>query len=65
MPTIKVTIPQSAWSKDEKAQIATRLTDALAGVAQESGKGDIKPYVNVHITETAEGGYAMGGTVVG
>ena len=65
MPTIRVTLPQGAWSKDEKAQIATSLTDALAGVAESTGKGEIKPYVNVHITETAEGGYAMGGTVVG
>ncbi|GAB5536834.1 MAG: hypothetical protein Rubg2KO_30830 [Rubricoccaceae bacterium] len=65
MPTIKVTIPQSAWSKDDKAQIASSLTAALAEVGTSSGKGDITPYINVHITETAEGGYAMGGTVVG
>ena len=65
MPTIKVTIPQSAWSKDDKAQIAAKLTDALNDVAQASGKGDIKQYINVHVTETAEGGYAMGGNVVG
>ena len=65
MPTIRVTIPANAWSKDEKAQIAASLTDALDGVAQASGKGEIKPYINVHIAETAEGGYAMGGNVVG
>ena len=65
MPTIRVTLPPSAWSKDEKALIAAKLTDALAGVGEQSGKGDIKPYINVHISETAEGGYAMGGQVVG
>ena len=65
MPTIRVTLPQGVWSKDDKAQIATKLTDGLNEVAQSSGKGDVKPYVNVHITETAEGGYAVGGTVVG
>ncbi|MEM6327842.1 MAG: hypothetical protein AAF791_12050 [Bacteroidota bacterium] len=65
MPTIRVTIPANSWSKDEKAQIATALTDALDSVAQSSGKGEIKPYVNVHIAETAEGGYATGGTVIG
>ena len=65
MPTIKVTVPKDAWSKDEKAEIATRLTDGLAAIGQAAGKGDIKPYINVHIAETAEGGYAMGGTVVG
>ena len=65
MPTIRVTVPAKAWSTDEKAQIARTLTDGLNRVAQSSGKGDIAPYINVHITETAEGGYALGGTVVG
>lgn len=65
MPTIRVTVPQAAWSKDEKAQIVTKLTDSLNQVAAATGKGDIKQYINVHIEETAEGGYAMGGQVVG
>ncbi len=65
MPTIRVTIPQSAWSKDEKALLVAKLTDGLNEVAGASGKGDIKQYINVHIDETAEGGYAMGGQVVG
>ena len=65
MPTIRVTVPKNAWSKDEKAQIVTKLTDGLNGVASTAGKDDIKQYINVHIEETSEGGYAMGGTVVG
>jgi phenylpyruvate tautomerase PptA (4-oxalocrotonate tautomerase family) len=65
MPTIRVTVPQAAWSKDEKAQIVTNLTDSLNQVAGATGKGDIKQHINVHIEETAEGGYAMGGQVVG
>ena len=65
MPTIKITVPQGAWSKDEKAQIVARVTDALNAVALESQKGDIKPYINTHIHETAAGGYAVGGNVVG
>ncbi|WP_305988320.1 tautomerase family protein [Roseibium sp. MMSF_3544] len=64
MPTIRVTVPKAAWSKDEKAKIVTKLTDGLNSVAGESGKGDIKQFINVHIEETAEGGYAMGGNVV-
>jgi|GEM_PF-5544227 len=64
MPTIRVTVPKAAWSKEEKALIVSRLTDGLNAVAGDSGKGDIKPYINVHIEETAEGGYAMGGNVV-
>ncbi|MEM7028614.1 MAG: hypothetical protein AAF629_03390 [Chloroflexota bacterium] len=65
MPTIKVTIPKEAWSTEEKGKIALRLTEALNAVAQEVGKGDIKQYINAHIEETAEGGYAVGGNVVG
>ena len=65
MPTIRVTVPPGAWSKDEKAQIASKLTDGLNEVARSAGKGDIKPYINVHVAETAEGGYAVGGNVVG
>ena len=64
MPTIRVTVPKSAWSKEAKADIAAKLTDSLNDVAKSDGKGDIKQYINVHIEETAEGGYAMGGNVV-
>ena len=57
----------AAWTKGAagKATIVSTLTDGLNDVAQECGKGDIKQYINVHIEETAEGGYAMGGNVVG
>lgn len=66
MPTIRVTVPKDSWTREEKAKIVETLTDGLNSVAQASpGKGDIKPYINVHIEETAEGGYAMGGQVVG
>lgn len=65
MPTIRLTVPQGAWTKAEKQDIVTKFTDSLAEVGQASGKGDIKPYINVHIEETSEGGYAMGGQVVG
>ena len=65
MPTIKLTVPRNAWTKDEKAQIIERFTDALNEVAQASGKGDIKQFIGVQIEETAEGGYAIGGQIVG
>ena len=65
MPVIRVTLPQDAWSKDEKADIAAKLTDALAEVGTKSGKGDIKQYITLHILEASEGGYAMGGNVIG
>jgi hypothetical protein len=49
MPTIKLTVPQKAWNKEEKAKIVERFTEALNTVAKESGKGDIKQFINVHI----------------
>lgn len=65
MPVIRVTVPGNAWSKEEKAEIAAKLTDGLATVAETSGKGDIKQFTTVHILEASEGGYAMGGNVIG
>ncbi len=65
MPTIRVTIPIASWSVEEKAAIVAKLTKALNEAAEEAGKGDITPYINVHVEETAEGGYAIAGKVVG
>ena len=65
MPTVKLTVPKGAWSKEEKADLVQRLTQAVAGYAAERGKGDITSFVNVHIVEPAEGGYAVGGQVFG
>ncbi|MGF1491627.1 MAG: 4-oxalocrotonate tautomerase family protein [Microcoleaceae cyanobacterium] len=65
MPTIKLTVPKNAWTKDEKAKIVEKFTNALNDVAQESGKGDIKQFIGVQIEETAEGGYAIGGQIFG
>ena len=65
MPTIRVMVPTGAWSKEEKSKIATELTETLNRVAQEVGKGDIKPYINAQIEEAAEGGYVVGGNVLG
>ncbi len=65
MPTIKLTVPKGAWTKEEKAKIVERFTNTLNEVAQESGKGNIKQFIGVQIDETAEGGYAIGGQIFG
>lgn len=64
MPTIRVTVPKGGWSVAEKAEIVSKLTAGMASVGTASGKGDITPHVTVQIEETAEGGYAVGGTVI-
>lgn len=65
MPTIRLAVPPKAWTKDEKEKLIVALTDTLATVAEECGKGDIKQFIGVQIDETAEGGYAIGGQVFG
>ena len=65
MPTIKLTVPKNAWTKEEKAKLIERFTNTLSDFAQEAGKGDIKQFIGVHIEETAEGGYAIGGQIFG
>ncbi|MEM9860773.1 MAG: tautomerase family protein [Myxococcota bacterium] len=65
MPTVRLAVPPGAWSKEEKAKLVEKLTDAVASTAEEAGKGDIRQFVGVQIDETAEGGYAIGGKVFG
>lgn len=65
MPTIRLTVPPNAWTKDEKSILVESLTEALASVAEKSGKGDLRQFIGVQIDETAEGGYAVGGKVLG
>ncbi|MEM6956818.1 MAG: tautomerase family protein [Myxococcota bacterium] len=65
MPTVRLAVPPGAWSKEEKAKLVEKLTDAVASTAEDTGKGDIRQFVGVQIDETAEGGYAIGGKVFG
>lgn len=65
MPTIRLAVPPNAWTKKEKAQLIEALTDALNTKAGELGKGDIKSFISVQIDETAEGGYVIGGQILG
>lgn len=65
MPTIRVTLPTGMWSTTEKKHIAQTLTKGLDAVAQAVGKGEIRPHITVQIMEASEGGYVVGGAVVG
>ena len=65
MPNVRLTVPKDAWSAEEKGDLIARLTDAVVGYASEKGKGDIRQYVSVYVEETAQGGYAIGGQVLG
>ncbi|MEM7284319.1 MAG: hypothetical protein AAF438_22180 [Pseudomonadota bacterium] len=65
MPSIVVSVPKEAWTKEEKNAIVVELTRKLAEIAENSGKGDITAFINAQVREAAEGGYAVGGNVVG
>ncbi|MEM7711138.1 MAG: hypothetical protein AAF264_10405 [Pseudomonadota bacterium] len=65
MPNIRLTVPKDAWSQDEKGELIAKLTDTMTDFAADKGKGDIRGFVSVYVEETAAGGYAIGGQVLG
>ena len=65
MPTVRLPVTPDSFTKTEKASIIETLIDGPNSVAVASGNGDIKQYVSCQIGETAEGGYAIGGRILG
>ena len=65
MPTLQLTVPKDDLDADEKAELIDRLTDTVSEFYQKEQDEDLREFVNVQITETAEEGYAVGGTIIG
>jgi phenylpyruvate tautomerase PptA (4-oxalocrotonate tautomerase family) len=65
MPTLQLTVPKDDLDADEKAELIDRLTDTVSEFYQKEQDEDIRDFVNVQITETADTGYAVGGTIIG
>lgn len=65
MPTLRVTVPRNDLEAGQRTKLAAHLTETVGQFFEEQGKGDIRPYVVVHISETAEQGYAVGGEIIG
>ena len=65
MPTLQLTVPKDDLNADEKAELIDRLTDTVSEFYQKEQDEDIRDFVNVQITETADTGYAVGGTIIG
>jgi len=65
MPTIRLTIPPEDLTDGQKATFIERMTDTVSQLYLEEKDEDIREFVNVRITETAETGYAVGGEVIG
>jgi 4-oxalocrotonate tautomerase family enzyme len=65
MPTIRLTVPPDDLSNEQKAAFIERVTDTVSQFYREEKDEEIREFVNVRITETAETGYAVGGEVIG
>jgi len=65
MPTIRLTVPPEDLTDDQKEVFIERITDMVSQFYLEEKGEDIREFVNVRITETAETGYAIGGEVIG
>lgn len=65
MPTIQLTVPKDDLRKSEKAKFIEHLTESVSQFYLEEKDEEIKEFINVQIRETAEGGYAIGGEVIG
>ena len=65
MSTLQLTVPKDDLDADEKAELIDRLTDTVSEFYQKEQDEDIRDFVNVQITETADTGYAVGGTIIG
>lgn len=65
MPTLRLTVPEDDLDAEQKDKLIARLTDTVSQFYQEAHGEDLREFVNVQILETAEGGYAVGGTVIG
>jgi 4-oxalocrotonate tautomerase family enzyme len=65
MPTLRLTVPPNDLDDEQKAAFIERVTDTVSQFYLEEKDEDIREFVNVRITETAETGYAVGGEIIG
>ncbi|MDR8393765.1 hypothetical protein NC796_21605 [Aliifodinibius sp. S!AR15-10] len=65
MPTVQLTVPKNDLNRSEKTKFIEHLTDSVAQFYDEEKDEQIKEFVNVQIRETTEGGYAVGGEIIG
>jgi len=65
MPTIRMTVPHGDLTTEQKAEAVQRLTETVSKFFHEQKQEDVSSFVMVQISETSEGGYALGGEVIG
>lgn len=65
MPTVQVTVPQDDLDQDQRQRLVGQLTETVGQFFQQEKQEDVRDFVVVHIRETAPGGYALGGEIIG
>lgn len=65
MPTVRVTVPHQDLSTAQRQRLVGRLTEEVGQFFESEGKGDLRRFVVVHLLETGEGGYGVGGEIIG
>lgn len=65
MPTVRVTVPKDDLTNEQRERLVGRLTEDVGRFFESEDKGDLRQFVVVHVTETAERGYGVGGEVIG
>lgn len=65
MPTVQMTVPQGDLTREQKSAVVEQLTDTVSRFFREHKREDVRDFVVVHIHETAPGGYALGGRIIG
>lgn len=65
MPTVQMTVPHGDLSNEHKSEMIERLTTTVSDLFWQRKGEDVRQFVVVHIRETAEGGYAVGGEIIG
>jgi phenylpyruvate tautomerase PptA (4-oxalocrotonate tautomerase family) len=65
MPTIRLTVPSDDLSDQQKEAFIEHMTDSVSQFYLEEKDEDVREFVNIRITETAETGYAIGGEIIG
>lgn len=65
MPTVQMTVPQGDLTREQSGELVERVTTVVSDFFREYKQEEVRDFVVVHIRETAEGGYALGGQVIG
>jgi len=65
MPTVQLTVPQGDLTREQTGELAEQVTNTVSEFFRHKKDEDVHDFVVVHVRETAERGYALGGQIIG